>query len=465
MTGPEDPTVQMPAPGAQQPQEAGVPPSGAGAPPPEPTTTGRQPSLALVGLFILILALGVIAWLVFLSGLFSGEADPSASPSASASASASAEPSVSPSVEPSVAPSEPPAPTPSTSAAAGPVQVSWAPGSGIDPTTAQIGGVELIGGRWIAVGGVMENFLTAAIWISDDGATWTRATLDTTEVSDEYTYAFDVAAVGDALVAIGSWGAVPTDQRSWVTWTSTDGGANWTEARDESMPALGAAASGGPGLVGAQWNYSGTTPFDTTMVTSTDGITWEQTATLELAVVYAIDVIGDRIVAVGSAQADPSGESEAAAWYSDDRGVTWTPADLPDGGELMSLQDLAVLGDGLAALGAGGDANASAFSVDAWKTTDGATWEQFGVADGAIGSGLAAVDGGLVAVGNLAGQAIGPGTSWLSPDAEVWLESEALGIGDVRLGAAAGDGDTVVAGGRCEAESCDTVIWIGQVTR
>jgi hypothetical protein len=453
----------MPTPGSPPPPDAGVPPPGGKAPPPEPTTTGRQPSLVLVGLFILILALGVIAWLVFLSGLFTGGADPSASPSASASASASAEPSASASVEPSGAPSEPAAPTPSPSAAAGPAQVSWAPASGIDPTTAQIGGVELIGGRWIAVGGVMENFLTAAIWISDDGATWTRATLDTTEVSDEYTYAFDVAAVGDALVAVGSWGAVPSDQRSWVSWTSTDGGATWTEAREENMPALGAVASGGPGLVGAQWNYSGTTPFDTTMVTSTDGATWELTATLEMAAVYAIDVIGDRIVAVGNVQADPNGESEAAAWYSDDGGVTWTPADVPDGGALLTMQDLAVLGGGLAAIGAGG-ANASV-SVDAWRTADGATWEQFGIADGAIGSGLAAVDGGLVAVGNLAGQDIGPGTSWLSPDAEVWLESEALGIGDVRLGAAAGDGDTVVAGGRCEAESCDTVIWIGQVTR
>ena len=106
-----DPTIEMPAAGDPPPEgppPGGPPPEG---PPPDPTVTSRQPSLALVGGFIAIIAIGVIAWLVFLSGLFgSDDPEPSASPSASASASASA--SVEPSASPSTEPTEAPTPTP-----------------------------------------------------------------------------------------------------------------------------------------------------------------------------------------------------------------------------------------------------------------------------------------------------------------------------------------------------------------
>ena len=129
------------------------------------------------------------------------------------------------------------------------------------------------------------------------------------------------------------------------------------------------------------------------------------------------------------------------------------------------MRDLAPFGDGLVAIGDNYDSNTAIGNVVAWVTTDGATWEPFGVAAGARVMAIAAVDGGLVAVGNLVGQDLGPESSWTSTDGQAWLESDALGTGTVRMSGAAGNGGVVVAVGLCQSESCDTVVWIGEVTR
>jgi hypothetical protein len=174
--------------------------------------------------------------------------------------------------------------------------------------------------------------------------------------------------------------------------------------------------------------------------------------------VHDLAVIGDRIVAVGNAWLDaPEFAPDTAAWYSDDAGVTWTPVEVPDGGTSETISDLLPFGDGLVAIGGGG-------SVGAWITADGMTWERFEVAASAQSVAIATVAGSLVAVGNAIGQDIGPGASWISPDGRTWVEGGALGDGSVRHSSVASDGQMLVAGGECLAQSCATVLWVGVVS-
>jgi len=101
----------------------------------------------------------------------------------------------------------------------------------------------------------------------------------------------------------------------------------------------------------------------------------------------------------------------------------------------------------------------------AWVSSDGASWEQIPIATSADGRALAMVDGGFAAVGNAVGQDIGPGLSWTSIDGRTWEAGTEFGPASVRILAIDGDGSTVVAGGQCQSESCDSVLWIGEVSR
>jgi hypothetical protein len=278
--------------------------------------------------------------------------------------------------------------------------------------------------------------------------------------TEVYSIATDVVEFDGALVAIGSWGAMNSDQSAWTVFTSTDGGATWTESRDGAAPyALQAITTGGPGLVVAGWEYAGTTPFDSFIATSLDGIGWTLTdARFTNSEVHDLAVIGDRIVAVGNSWVDaPEFAPDTGAWYSDDGGVTWTAVEVPDGGTSETLSDLVSFGNGLVAIGGGG-------SVGAWITSDGLTWQRFDVAATAQSVAVTTIRGSLVAVGNVIGQDIGPGASWTSADGQAWAETGALGDGSQRLSSVASDGEMLVAGGQCLAPSCATVLWVGVVT-
>ena len=152
-------------------------------------------------------------------------------------------------------------------------------------------------------------------------------------------------------------------------------------------------------------------------------------------------------MATGSRVEDRNAEPIPAAWYSDDGGANWTLAEVPVGGPFESMRDLVPFGDGLVAIGDNYDSNTSIGNVVAWVTTDGATWEPFGVAADAQAPAIAAVDGGLVAVGNTVGQDLGPGRTWTSPQGQAWEPGEELGTGTVRLSGVAGNGDVGVAVG------------------
>ena len=409
----------------------------------------RQPILMGVAAVVVIVAAVVVVVLV------TGDREPTASqsPSPSATATQTVEPSASPSA--SDAPSESATP----SQAAGPFDVAWEPVE-LEPD-ADVSGVSFVGGKWFAVGQV---FPEAAIWMSDDGRTWSRAEIASTREENQVTAVTDVVELDGQLVAIGAFGQMDSDQFAWMTWTSDDAGATWTERRDGPSPhALRAIVPAGPGLVAAGADYTGTTPFDSWIAVSEDGLTWERTsAVFESTEIISMAVREDRIVAVGIEFTDTGG-SNPSIFSSDDGGATWSAASIPapSGPEAAFLYEVVATDDGFVAAG-GGLGGASA-----WLSADGETWEQIQIAESASARGMALVDGGFVAVGNVMGHDIGPGHSWTSVDGRTWEVGTEFSPGTVMILAADGDGPTVVAGGQCVivSESCEAVLWIGQVTR
>jgi hypothetical protein len=352
------------------------------------------------------------------------------------------------------------------SQAAGPLEITWNV-TGIEPT-ASISGLAFADGQWFALGmrdlggfGEEDGTRDAAIWRSDDGRSWVPAEIRAVDAEGDYSVVIDLVELDGVLVAIGSWGAMQSDQLAWVTWRSTDGGASWTENRDSPGPfgALQAITTGGPGLIGAGWTYAGTTPFDSYIVTSRDGIIWEEVgAPLTLTAIHDLAPLGDRVVAVGSSWIEsPSGVDERQmAWYSDDSGETWTAGDsAPVSAQVGTPQDLVQFGAGLVAVG-------GAVDVASWVTFDGGAWDVFEVASSAESFAVAALDTGLVAVGNT--HPTGPST-WTSTDARTWSAGPELADNSVRMRAAAGNGDVVIVGGVCDIGGCPTVLWRGEVVR
>jgi hypothetical protein len=330
--------------------------------------------------------------------------------------------------------------------------------------------------QWFALGmrdlggsGEEDGTQDAAIWRSDDGRTWVAAEIRAVDAEGDYSVVHDLVDVDGVLVAIGSWGAMQSDQLAWVTWLSTDGGATWTESRDTPGPfgAMQAITPGGPGLVAAGWTYAGTIPYDSYFVTSRDGMAWDEVgAPLVAAAVHGLGALGERLVAVGVDWTDPplAYEAQPTAWYSDDDGETWTAVELPGAApdNLDHPQDVVPFNDGLVAVGGSMD-------VGSWITPDGETWERFDVAlNAAFGAG-AALDGALVAVGNTplaGGQEIGPGVTWTSRDAQSWSAGPVLSEGGVGLRAVAESDGVVVAGGTCDrVDPCQAVMWRGEVVR
>ncbi len=338
--------------------------------------------------------------------------------------------------------------------------IAWQRLEGALDAGADVAGVTNINGRWFVTGKIGD---APAIWTSDDAVprTWSKATLDTAPVADHYAQVRRVLPNGDNLIAFGFWGANASEQVSWITWDSTDGGATWTEARRDEA-GLQAVIEGGARFIGAGWDSGGTTPFDSFISTSADGITWVRTnpAAMRNSEVAELAAIGDRLVAVGSSFAE-DGSTVTAAWYSDDQGRTWTAGDT--GGGVGTLYDVTSLGQGLVAVGGTG-------APTAWLTDDGITWRAYPMGSTAIASSVAAMEaGGVVAAGNDAAQDIGPEHTWSSLDGITWIDGGDLdppGPRGARIAASAAFGTAVVMGGSClvvdpRLPPCPTPLWLG----
>jgi hypothetical protein len=210
------------------------------------------------------------------------------------------------------------------------------------------------GGRLVIVGGDGED---AAVWVSDDGYSWSRTAVGGL-TAPGHQMMLAVAATGDGFIAVGDGG----DDSAGV-WVSTDG-LEWNRVEDEDLlpsddgpPRLNDVIVGGPGLValGAQ------------AMVSADGVDWQPLAVDSFA--------GEPANCAMSATAHPdTGRLTVfgctGLWTSDD-GYEWTltAGDLPLGGPAAGA-DVAWDGDVGVAVG-----RSQWHSL--WVTGDGgATWSR-----------------------------------------------------------------------------------------
>jgi molecular chaperone DnaK len=241
-----------------------------------------------------------------------------------------------------------------------------------------------------------------------------------------------VAAVGPGLVAVG-YDTSGGDQDAAV-WTSSDGFA-WTRvAHDEAVfggtgdQEMESVAAAGSGLVAVGWDGSGGDQ-DAAVWTSFDGLTWTRVAHDEAVfggeddqLMWAVTANNLGLVAVGD---DWSGfDRDAAVWTSAD-GVAWSRVldeeAVFSGSRWQTMESVAAVDSGLVAVGddaSGGDQDAAV-----WTSPDGLTWSRvphdeavFGGANWQTMRSVVATSSGLVAVGHDNWDA----AVWISPDAVTW---------------------------------------------
>ncbi len=330
--------------------------------------------------------------------------------------------------------------------------LAWERLDGALPAEASVYGVMNVSGRWFATGQIGH---APAIWSSDDDVprTWTTTTVNTQRAANENAVVAQIVPAGNNLVANGWWGLADSDQFARVDWISTDGGSTWDETRTQD-PALRTVVEGGPGLIGAGWASGGTTPFDSFIATSSDGVSWARINPAGLVSSEVVDLaaIGDRLVAVGGVFVD--GGINVAAWYSDDGGSTWTAGDTAGGAG--TLNDVTQLGQGLVAVGGAG-------VPTAWTTDDGITWTAHPIRDAGFAMAVAAMEsGGGVVLGNDGPQDIGPEHAWSSLDGVTWIDGGDMPPAQSRMLAAGSFGSAAVAGGAClGGVTCPTPLWLG----
>jgi hypothetical protein len=160
-------------------------------------------------------------------------------------------------------------------------------------------------GQYVAVGAVdtAAGGRDARAWTSPDGLTWTRQPAIPASVGSEM---LSVAAGGPGFVAVGTSGG------GAAAWTSSDA-VHWTRVPDG--PALAGAqmhgvAAGSSGLVAVGYGSGNALVWH-----SSDGIHWSRAVVgPDFAGAQALSVAarGDTYVAVG--QADPADDPQAYIW-------------------------------------------------------------------------------------------------------------------------------------------------------
>jgi len=294
-------------------------------------------------------------------------------------------------------PAPPSAPATVSPAPSAPPAISWKPEAGNgaalrDPAGAgSLGGITPFADGFMAVG---TDTHSTTIWRGTGTGTWTRLETDRFALAE----LSGITATSVGLVASGSEYSVAGLARFPSIWTSTDGAA-WSTpllAGDENRSITPVVELAGR-LVALVSGNGAPTDF----VSSTDGQAWRRVPAPGLPTALPRDLIvsGSRLVAVGYSDGP-------AAWYSDDRGSSWTAAavwtlaNVPPGGAEAMMTSVAVGPGGLVAVGSVEDASAVAVPA-AWHSADGTQWAL--VARGTRNGRLAAVahgDGGWVAVGS-----------------------------------------------------------------
>ena len=280
--------------------------------------------------------------------------------------------------------------------------------------------------------------LDAAVWVSPDGATWTRIPHDEEIFGGAGSQVmWAVAAGGPGLVAVGSDDS-GGDQDAAV-WTSSDG-ASWTRvAHDEialggpSWQEMYAVVGTGGGLVavGASDVAGGA---DAAVWTSTDGLTWTRVPLnlsalggLSDQVMTGVVATDGGLVAVGVDWS--GGDQDAAVWTSRDE-RTWTRSEHDEtvlgGDDNQGMSAVVATDTEFVAVGSDGSANDADAAV--WTSPDGATWTRvtpdtavFGGSSRQEMLGVAVTADGLVAVGFDDAGGDADAAVWTTPDGGSWM--------------------------------------------
>ncbi len=273
----------------------------------------------------------------------------------------------------------------------------------------------------------------AAVWVSPDGRGWTRVPHDESAFGGEADqFMISVAAFDGGLVAVGESSSL--SKMSAAMWTSPDG-LSWTRVPpdesifDDAVTIDVTAFDGGLAVVGIDVSDG---DADAAVWTSADGVDWKRVSHDEAIfggdgdqMMVSIASFDGGLVAVGF---DQVGRGDAAVWMSSDA-VTWirVPHDESifgagetGGAEMTSIE---AFDTGLVAGGI--EQNPGDMDAVVWTTSDGLTWMRVST-DATIFGGddiqrihsIAVVDGSLVAVGL---QATWGGERLdTDPDAAVW---------------------------------------------
>lgn len=285
---------------------------------------------------------------------------------------------------------------------------------------------------------VAFNGCAPSIWTSPDGGAWTQVSLPPLQLDNVAGWSLFVQGHIFMLTGVQmTYGPGPSQTELLV---SSDGGASWSKSGADLQ--ISATVSGGEGILALA---RGSTDFQSSLWTSSDGLTWKPVAdaagTFGSASISALVKGGPGWIVGGSVTSGAAPPSDAI-WSSPD-GRTWTRADLVS----------AAPGSGITALIAGGKkALAVASGQDGttvFASQDGVHWQEAKNAPpGILSYGnptIAAFEGGFTGFLDEGGET----AIWSSPDGLTWTRvggDEAFG-GTARISGVIPNGNGLVAVG------------------
>jgi class 3 adenylate cyclase len=318
----------------------------------------------------------------------------------------------------------------------------------------------------------------AAVWTSQDGATWDRQASDALSRPGGQGM-LGVSVGGPGFVAVGYRGdGASTDAAVWTSedgreWKAVEGEADLQGAGNQVMnrvasTSFGLIAVGFEGLGGDR---------DAAAWASEDGLAWHRAAVLEghadhgWQEMRSVAAEGQTLVAVG--EDGVVGDYDAAVWVSTD-GSTWhrqarTPTVLGGPGEQL-MTSLVASDDRFVAVG--WSTVHSDIDAQVWTSEDGRTWSRLSYDEEVFGGdgdqllwGLEAAGGDFIAVGRDESGGGSDAAVWTSPDGLEW--SRAPSDEDVFGGdraqemrfVAAAEGRLVGAGWDASGRREDAAIW------
>ncbi len=288
--------------------------------------------------------------------------------------------------------------------------------------------------RLVAVGTATGTGGGAAIWLSNDGATWSRVPYQA-----DFTYGImtgvaqgpsDMVVVGFVDTPMGVDAAVWTGHA--LTWSRIPHDPAVFGGFGEQY--MSGVCAGGPGLVVVGYDDDYTLSTDAAVWTSPDGTTWTRVPHDEAVMggqgslaMYGVVAGGPGLVAVGYDDSD--GDADAAVWTSED-GLTWARVPHSEtvfGGPSDQKMNSVAVGDDGQLVAVGVDFGIDDGVAAVWTSTDGVSWTRVARDDEVFGgpgnqsmNDVVTGGPGYVAVGNEFHLTYWLAAAWTSADGIVW---------------------------------------------